>query len=210
MSKTTTALTAGQQAVIDSIESGEILTAAQVADRLGKKAPAVTSTLKSLVRKGLLVHLTNGGYTPVNDLADEGTQTEATPLGTTHLTLVEDQTAETLEAIESGEEAPRPSPIRVPEFLADVAEECAARQAKGTAAVVVESKAGDYIRSAKVGAAWITTDGMFACVKGTPDSTDVEPWALYLMTADVADRLVGTFKTSSTPFLVETQAAYRA
>jgi hypothetical protein len=181
---TTIKMTAGQTVVHNLFDTEEALTIQEIAAALGKKVPAVTSTVASLVKKGVL-----------HKLGETFTRPEVGP-------AVEETTLTPVD------ETPAPGAIVMTDDLAAAVAECRTRQESGAETVVVEHKVNDYIKSAKVGPAWITSDGLFACAKGTLDGTSEEPWALYRVHAETLV-LVGTFKTSSTPFFVATQAGHR-
>lgn len=185
MSTSTATLTPAQQTIVDAFEAGARMTTQDVAAELGKKVQQVTSPLAALVKKGVLIAQPGAG--------DEDGQTVfSLPAGPTA-----EVTPETVE-----------STVVLTETLETALAAARERIEAGRETEVVTSKAGDYVKSARAGSAWITTDGQFICAKGTLEGTDKEPWALYRVGETLT--FVGTFKTSSTPFLVATQAPFRA
>lgn len=181
MSNTTT-LSAKQVVIVEALAEIGASTTAKLAAHLGVKPQSLTSTLTAMVKAGHIESFVGDGH--------KGYQV---PAGAT-----EEVTAE----------PEAPSTVVLTETLEVALANCRARQANDKISTeVVTSKHGDYVKSAKAGGAWVTTDGDFICAKGTLEGTDKEPWALYRVGETLT--FVGTFKTSSTPFLVETQAPYR-
>jgi DNA-binding MarR family transcriptional regulator len=189
MSNTTSpALTVKQATIVEALVEIGASTTGKLAAHLNVKPQSLTSTLTAMVKAGHLESFVGDGH--------KGYQ-------------VTKAAAEILEPASPTEVTPEPveSTVVLTETLETALAAARERQEKGRETEVVTSKHGDYVKSAKAGSAWITTDGLFICAKGTLEGTDKAPWALYRVGETLA--FVGIYKTSSTPFLVETQAPYR-
>lgn len=171
------------EAVCESGNDGR--TAAEVAAILDVKTVSVTSTLTSLVRKGLLTKTLVGGiYQPVESASDNGDSI---------ITVDGVKVAE----VSHGDIT---DTAKVPALLADATSKAMTLQEAGAERKLTTDPR--WVRCIKAeNGVWLTVDGKFVTAKDGDDKK--APWTLYSVHAGHLTH-VGTFATSADAVLVET------